>query len=200
MLLRGALICSLGSIFSEQGGNEMNVFDFDKTLYKGDCTIDYWVYAMRHHSSYAKDLPLQLVAGARYAFGRTTKEEFKEVFYRFLQRLDDPVALAESFWNSATNKMNEVVLAHAQEGDLVVSASPRFLVEIPCKKLGLNLIASEVDIRSGKLESPNCYGEEKVRRIIEAGFPLQFEKGFFRFDVRCAYARPRERALPREGG
>ena len=71
-----------------------------------------------------------------------------------------------------------MVLAHAQEGDLVVSASPRFLVEIPYKKLGLNLIASEVDIRSGKLESPNCYGEEKVRRIIEAGFPLQFEKGF----------------------
>lgn len=144
----------------------------------GDSTVDFWLYALRACPSCMRDLPYQGTAALRYALKRSSKEAFKEAFYRFLKRLEDPLELVESFWTVSLDKMNEEVLTHARKGDLVVSASPRFLLEAPCAKFGLALIASEGDPSTGQLLSPNCHGEEKVRRIVEEDFPLQYEKGF----------------------
>ena len=50
--------------------------------------------------------------------------------------------------------------------DVIISASPEFLLK-PLEKL-LNIekvIASKVDINTGKLLSKNCYGKEKVKRF-----------------------------------
>lgn len=84
----------------------------------------------------------------------------------------------EDFWDRSMCKMNAEVLSYVHEGDLVVSASPRFLLQLPCRKLGLNLIASEVDASTGCLEGPNCYGRTKVDRIKEEGFPVEYDMGF----------------------
>lgn len=51
--------------------------------------------------------------------------------------------------------------------DLVISASPEFLIGEVCRRLGIAWIASPVNPATGKLEGPNCRGEEKVRRFQE---------------------------------
>ena len=50
----------------------------------------------------------------------------------------------------------------------MISASPEFLLEPICERLGIkNLIASRVDCKTGIYNGENCYGEEKVNRLNE---------------------------------
>ncbi|MEE0264705.1 MAG: haloacid dehalogenase-like hydrolase, partial [Acutalibacteraceae bacterium] len=50
----------------------------------------------------------------------------------------------------------------------IISASPEFLLELPCQMLGIKyLMASRVDPKTGKYTGENCHGEEKVRRLYE---------------------------------
>lgn len=156
----------------------MNVFDFDNTIYDGDSTLDFWFFAVRRQPACLKVFPVQVLSALGYGLGLLSKESFKQTFYRFLGRVDDVEGLVKEFWDRSLEKMNVDVLSYAREGDLVVSASPRFLLELPCSIFGFNLIASEVDVYTGRLEGPNCYGSDKVRRIKEEGFPTEFEMGF----------------------
>ena len=55
--------------------------------------------------------------------------------------------------------------------DVVISASPEFLIAPACARLGVACVmGSPVDRRTGAFHGPNCHGEEKVRRF-RAAFP-----------------------------
>ena len=60
---------------------------------------------------------------------------------------------------------------HKKEGHkiVVVSASFENYLSVWCKKESIDLIATQIEIKEGKLTgkfaSPNCYGDEKIRRI-----------------------------------
>ena len=59
-------------------------------------------------------------------------------------------------------------MSRRRPDDVIISASPRFLLEPVCDSLGVvHLIASEVSPQSGRYTGTNCHGEEKVRRFHE---------------------------------
>ena len=59
-------------------------------------------------------------------------------------------------------------LAQKRPDDVIISASPSFLLRDICKELGIGtLIASEADEKTGKWLRKNCYGAEKVVRYRE---------------------------------
>lgn len=61
-----------------------------------------------------------------------------------------------------------MVLHTKKYDDLVISASPFFLLECICDRLQIKyLIASPVNCRTGEFEGANCYGEEKVTAFLE---------------------------------
>lgn len=156
----------------------MNVFDFDKTLYAGDSTLDFYLFCVRRHPGLVRALPRQLSGAARFALGKLTRDGFKAQFYSFLPLLRDPIAEVEAFWETHLSKMKPAVVQRAHEGDLVISASPEFLLKIPCEKNGWHLLASRVDARTGMVEGANCRGEEKVKRF-EASFPNEKIASFY---------------------
>ena len=53
------------------------------------------------------------------------------------------------------------------EKDVVISASPEWLLKPITDKLEINLIATKVDKKTGRFDSLNCYGNEKVKRFKE---------------------------------
>jgi len=71
--------------------------------------------------------------------------------------------------NSGTknkDKIKDFYINQQQNDDVIISASPRFVLAPICKELGIdNLICSEVDVHSGKYNGKNCHGEEKVVRF-----------------------------------
>ncbi|AWK50025.1 polysaccharide biosynthesis protein GtrA [Clostridium beijerinckii] len=141
----------------------MNVYDFDKTIYDGDSTIDFYLFSLKRKPSLLKYFPIQIYGFIRYIFGNYTKLQFKEKFYSFLKGLDNIDHMINVFWNEKQFKIKEWYLFNKRDSDLVISASPEFLLKPICKKIGIEkLIASKVNKYTGICEAENCYGEEKV--------------------------------------
>ena len=144
----------------------MNVYDFDKTIYDGDSTLDFYLFALKRKPGLIKYLPIQILGFIKYLFGISTKLEFKEKFYYFLNGIDDTDNLIEVFWDEKQSKIKDWYLNSKKDSDLIISASPVFLLEPICKRVEIkHLIASEVNKKTGICEGENCYGEEKVVRL-----------------------------------
>lgn len=146
----------------------MNAYDFDKTIYDGDSTADFYMFSLKRHKKIITLFPSLLIAFIRfYVFKIGNKTEFKEVMYRFLRYCDADKDV-EDFWNENQGKIKEFYINKQRSDDVIISASPVFLLTPICKRLNINfLIASEVDKQSGKYNGINCHGKEKVRRFYE---------------------------------
>lgn len=146
----------------------MNVYDFDKTIYDGDSTLNFYLYCLRKHPKLLLNLPKQLIYIALYIFGKYDKTTFKEHFYTFLSKLKHVDKDIEDFWNINEKKIKNFYKDNKTDNDIVISASPEFLLKPICSKIGIKkLIASQVDKLNGKYTGINCYGEEKVNRFYK---------------------------------
>lgn len=149
----------------------MNVYDFDGTIYRGDSTVDFYLFCLRRHPAILRYLPRQAGGAALHALGRLSKREMKERFFSFLRGLPAVEEDLERFWRENRQKLMPWYSAQRLEDDVIISASPEFLLEGACRELGVRrLIASRVDPRTGAFLGENCRGEEKVRRFRQA-FP-----------------------------
>lgn len=156
----------------------MNAYDFDKTVYDGDSTADFYFYSMRRHPSVLLLLPSLISAALLWAFGKYTKTQFKERFYRFLTKIGDTDLEVIEFWERHEKKIRPEFREKLQSEDFIISASPEFLLKPICERLCVNnLIASKVDKHSGRYAGENCWGEEKVSRLYkEFGSDILFEE------------------------
>lgn len=151
----------------------MNVYDFDKTIYAGDSTLDFYFFSLKKSPMLIRFLPIQIIGFIKYMFGMYSKLQFKEKFYSFLKGIKDVDSMVELFWNENQDKIKDWYLKSKEESDVIISASPEFLLNNICRRIGIkHLIASEVNKNTGICEGENCYGEEKVLR-----FKKYFEKG-----------------------
>lgn len=145
----------------------MNVYDFDGTIYNGDSTIDFFLFALKNKPSLITYLPPQIIGFFLYGLRKITKTQLKEYYFKFLEGIDT-VRLVDRFWNENHKKIYPWYLSQQDPNDIIISASPEFLLKPICKRLGIQfLIASKVDITSGKFIGENCKGVEKVRRLEE---------------------------------
>ncbi len=149
----------------------MRVYDFDKTIYDGDSTRDFYFYCLRHYPRILLCLPRQFFYFCLYMAGFYTKTAFKEKFYCFFRKIPHIDEVVVAFWETHFCKIKKWYHAQKEADDVVISASPAFLLEIPCKKLGIMPpIASLADPKNGRYTGENCYGEEKPIRFY-AQFP-----------------------------
>lgn len=157
----------------------MNAYDFDKTIYINDSTADFYIFCIKKKPSLVITLFTTALAATRYyVFKRGSKTDFKQTMYRFLTKID-AVSLAEEFWEKHIDGIKVFYLSQHKDDDVIISASPEFLLKPICRQLGIkNLIASKVDPKTGKYSGANCHGEEKVRRFYEA-YPNSMIEKFY---------------------
>ncbi|MCH5297050.1 MAG: HAD-IB family phosphatase [Ruminococcus sp.] len=146
----------------------MNAYDFDKTIYDGDSTADFYLFSLKRHKKIITLAPSLLIAFLKfYLLKKGTKTDFKEVMYRFLRFCDIKKDIND-FWNINKNKIKRFYIENQKKNDVIISASPEFLLKPISNELGIKyLIASCVDSKTGKYTGINCHGEEKVRRFYE---------------------------------
>lgn len=144
----------------------MNIYDFDKTLYGADSTMDFILFSLKKHPSLLRYLPIQGLAFLRhYVLKATDKTAMKEQFYRIFRGYDAE-SLLEEFWDTHQHKIFHWYKDQQEETDIVISASPEFLLKPICARLGIKyLIASRVDPKTGKYTGLNCWGPEKPIRL-----------------------------------
>lgn len=143
----------------------MNVYDFDGTIYAGDCTLDFWKFCVKNNPKILVALPGALIACLQFKLGLVSREYFKEKFYQFLKYIPNIEQEIVAFWNKNIKKIKQWYYEQQKSDDLVISASPEFLIAEICGRLKIKYIASKVECQSGKLQGPNCRGEEKVMQF-----------------------------------
>lgn len=146
----------------------MNVYDFDKTIYDGDSTVDFYIYCLKKFPQIIILLPMQLIAIIKYKMKVINKTKMKEEIYGFLKWIPEPADEVKKFWDENEIKIKKWYIKNKQDNDVIISASPEFLLHEICERIGIKyLIASRVEMKSGKYNGLNCYGKEKVNRFFE---------------------------------
>ena len=145
-----------------------NVYDFDGTIYRGDSTADFFVYCLGRYPKIWRDFPGAVVMFAGMGLGLVEKTRAKERFYRFLTFVPDVERSVTDFWQSHEINLEQWYLAEKTGDDLIISASPEFLLAPICRQLEVSLLGSRVDPKTGKTDGINCHDEEKVRRMRKA--------------------------------
>ncbi|MGN1115346.1 MAG: haloacid dehalogenase-like hydrolase, partial [Candidatus Ornithomonoglobus sp.] len=93
----------------------MNIYDFDKTIYDGDSTVDFIKYcAKRYKKAYITIIPT-LWAFLLYMLGIYTKTQFKERMYRFLRYIDNIDDALEDFWDGHEKNILDYYKKQQQE-------------------------------------------------------------------------------------
>jgi phosphoserine phosphatase len=105
--------------------------------------------------------------GISAALGMSTKDRFQAVLYKFLRRIPDIDDAVADFWKGHRRNVQRWYMDQKRDDDVIISASPDFLLKPVAEELGVTLIASPVDRKTGKLLGPNNSNEEKVKRFTE---------------------------------
>lgn len=144
----------------------MNIYDFDKTIYDGDSTAAFIKYCAKRYKKAYITIPSTAAAFLLYVMGIYTKTRFKETMYRFLKYVPDIDGALADFWDKNEGNILDYYRKQHSEEDIIISASPEFLLKPICDRLGVkHLIASRVNSRTGEYTGENCWGKEKVIRL-----------------------------------
>lgn len=150
------------------GVNKVNVYDFDGTIYNGDSSVDIYFFLLKRYPKLIAFFPKQMLGIVKYKLHLSSKEEMKEMYFSFLKGVRTDKTFVDDFWKQNQNKIKEWYLKQKRKDDVIISASPEFLLKPICDILGIdNLIATKVELSSGKFLSKNCQGAEKVVRFEE---------------------------------
>jgi phosphoserine phosphatase len=145
----------------------MNVYDFDNTIYRGDSSFDFFRHCAvkypRALLSAAGALPWMLAM----VLGFAEKTRVKERFYRYLRHVPEVAEEVDRFWLTHDKNLKSWYFSLKRADDLIISASPVFLLEPVMRRLELQFLASRVNPQTGEYDGLNCHGEEKVRRMRE---------------------------------
>ncbi len=171
----------------------MNVYDFDGTIYDGDSSVDFVRFCLRRHPRAMRSLPGSGIAALRhYGTHSISKTEMKQVFFRFLEDVPYVEHEVRTFWDSHMAKVGAWYMANHREDDVVISASPEFLLREVCDRLEIrHLIASDVDPRTGRFLRENTHGTEKPKLFYER-FPGAHVDEFYSDLVRADWPMAEE--------
>lgn len=159
--------------------NQLAVFDFDGTLYKGDSLVDFCKFYYQKKPWRLWFFFIQLGGFLFWKIGLLSSTRFKSLFIQYLFWDSDVEIKRMSllFWER-TNTFNDAVIErlvfYQKEGYTVViaSASPKLLIENACQKLQVNQVVGTelIPYRNRHIITQNCRGAEKLNQVISS-FP-----------------------------
>lgn len=144
------------------------LYDFDGTIYDGDSSVDFFKFCLKKDKSIYKMLPKLVIKFLAYKSKNITDTELKEFVFSFLKNFKNVDEIVKEFWKTHESKIKNFYLEKKHDQDIIISASPEFLLKPICEKLKVkDLIASDVDKTTGKFKKPNNRGEAKVKEFYK---------------------------------
>lgn len=144
------------------------IFDFDKTIYNGDSSLDFYFFCLKKNKKLIKYLPKQIIGIFLFLIGIKNKEYCKTNFFSFLNGIDNINEYVNLFWRENIKKIKSFYFEKKRQNCIIISASPFFLLNPICKKLNIEtLLATNIDRKTGIIKGNNCSGKEKVARLYK---------------------------------
>ena len=146
----------------------MKVFDFDNTIYRGESSVDFSFFMVRYRKRILRYVPLILFSLDGYKLCLLKKEKLESIINDFFAGvLDGEISYTfyiKEFWKTHAHKLNQNILPLIGPDDVIISASPVFLLDGIREMLGTErIIGTEVDLEQKRILWFN-FGENKVKR------------------------------------
>jgi len=143
----------------------IDVYDFDKTVYNGDCTVDFYKYCLSKKPWLIFLLPYQIIGLVFMKLGIFSEKKGKGMFLRFFRFINADEKFLNGYVNKYSHKINSWFSPDIKIPSIIISASPQFIVEALLNSRAHKIIGTEIDRNSGRLISLNCKGKEKIERL-----------------------------------
>lgn len=141
---------------------QMKVFDFDETILHGNSVRRFFGYCLVRLPYLVLYLPVQLVACLLYAVKILNKDRFLSVLESFVLFVPCKKKFIVRFWDKNFKHIKSWYLSQRSNEDVVISASPLYLVEEACHRLGVTCFATNYSPETFLSKSPHCWGSVKV--------------------------------------
>ncbi|HIV64256.1 MAG TPA: haloacid dehalogenase-like hydrolase [Firmicutes bacterium] len=145
----------------------MRAFDFDQTIYDGYSYRDFCFFVTARRPWLAFYLPVIIVVALLKACRLISMKRTVEIIlwpYLRFKKIDEYIV---KFWDKKEKRIQQWYKDIHSPDDLIISATPSFFLEEICRRIGVtNLIATEIDRKTGKVVDPYCYREGKWQRFI----------------------------------
>lgn len=149
---------------------DVDVYDFDKTVFPWDSGSLFWGYCIVHHPQTLILAPYQVYGLLKYAVGKIDLAEMKNYVFSFVELIPVDKAV-KKFWDKYEKYVYPWAWKEKRERfSVIVSASPDFLMDEIGKRLGFDAVISTRHDARGRVVGLNCHDKEKVRRFRES-FP-----------------------------
>ena len=166
---------SLGKVgsVSYEGNDEMNVYDFDGTIFYTDCTIGFALWCVKRHPKlWITYAPVALLCAVLCKLRIIPNYFMQRKVFSYLTMIDDFDEQIEKYWDVNEKRISSWYLAQKKPSDLIISASPDCIIGPIAKRLGVNYIATEYDREYGVFTDNLMYAKEKAKCIVDHGFPV----------------------------
>lgn len=151
----------------------MNVYDFDGTIFPTDCSIGFCFWCMKRHPKlWFTFFPKAVKNLILRKTGKMPEYLMQRKFFGYLTLINDFDEQIERYWDKNEKKIASWYLAQKRPDDLIISASPKCIIEPIIKRLGVNFVATDFDREYGVFLDNLMYAREKARYIYDHGFPL----------------------------
>lgn len=150
--------------------NLINIYDFDRTIYNGNSTIDFYIFCVKQKPTLLIFAIKPIITFGLFVLRIKSRSEFKQSFYESFLPHVKAAELIDLFWDQKANNIKDFYLSQKKSTDIIITASPYFLIETMAKKLNFHLIASKVDINTGKLLSENNRDINKMHSLKTSKF------------------------------
>ena len=151
----------------------MNVYDFDGTIFPKDCSIGFCFWCMKRHPKlWFTFFPKAIKNLILRKTGKMPEYLMQRRFFGYLTMINDFDVQIERYWDKNEKKIASWYLAQKKPDDLIISASPKCIVEPIARRLGVNCVATDFDREFGVFLDNMMYAKEKAKYIIDHGFPV----------------------------
>ncbi len=142
-------------------------YDFDKTIYQGDSSAQFTLWCLSRYPKAWLRLPEMGWHSLLFGLKLCPKTRFKSHLFSYLRHIPDIDKAVDQFWRQKEKNLKSFYLKKDHSRDVILSASPEFLLTPLCRRLQVfQLIGTRMDKRTGRIQGENCWGAEKVARLI----------------------------------
>jgi phosphatidylglycerophosphatase C len=140
----------------------MNTYDFDETIFTGDSENRFFkfMFSKKGFRHYKINFSFYNLLWKMHIITKTRSREHQ---YEFLKDIKNIDATLTEYWDEVEKYMKPWYNDYKKDDDIIASGTPRFLLEPIMKRLGLtNLVATEMDKHTGKIDGDFAIGEFKI--------------------------------------
>ncbi|MGN1418377.1 MAG: HAD family hydrolase [Acutalibacteraceae bacterium] len=153
----------------------MNVYDFDETIYDGESSVEFILMYLKKDPKIITFLPTVFKVIIQYNRGKISFDDFVGKYANQLKKYFennnvDLQSLVSKFWDKHMHKIKPFYKELQKEDDVILTASPEFMMRDICDRLGIkHLVSTDFDIKTGEIKKA-CFREGKIDCFKEA-FP-----------------------------